>query len=95
MQRQNSSQRPDCLWGLPSGLSIGFQGIFLWELRRSKREADHLPSPKVEAKMRGALPPLCFHCMMLHRKDNFTFTLQFISLIRVSTDVISTKVLGL
>jgi hypothetical protein len=53
-----SLQRPDRLWGPPSLLSNGYQGLLLRGAKRQGREADHSPPSSAEVKNGGAMPPL-------------------------------------
>jgi hypothetical protein len=41
---------PELLWGPPSLLPNGYQGLFPWGVKRPGREADHLPPSSAEVK---------------------------------------------
>jgi hypothetical protein len=64
----STPQRPGRLWGIPSFLSNGYGGLFPSGLKRSGREADHLPRPTVQVKNCGVVPPLqtYLHGMLLN-----------------------------
>jgi hypothetical protein len=46
----SSPPRPDRLWGPPSLLYNGYQGLFHWEVMRLGCEADHSPPCSAEVK---------------------------------------------
>jgi len=58
------STQPDCLWGVPSFLSSGFQGVFRW-LTRRELESEHLPASRYF--VHGFLSPLNPHVFMSRR----------------------------
>jgi hypothetical protein len=51
-------QGPDRFWSPSSLLYNGYWGLFLWGVKRSGREANHLSLSSAEAKYGGAIPPL-------------------------------------
>jgi hypothetical protein len=62
--------RPERLWGSPSLLSNGYQGLFPWGVKRPGREADHLrlvPRSK-NVWCYTSTPPIRLHGVVLSSK---------------------------
>jgi hypothetical protein len=78
----SSPPRPERLWGPPSRLSSGYQGILSVGVKRPGREADHSPPTSAEVK---ELVELYIHSpdtpswrgAQLKHRDNFTFAFTF------------------
>jgi hypothetical protein len=70
----SSPPRPERLWGPASLLSNGYQGLFLWGVKRPGRKADHSPPSSAEVK-NGAIPLLPQYAFMawclVKVQDNF------------------------
>jgi hypothetical protein len=64
----SSPPRPDRFRGTPSLLPNGYQGLFLWRLRRPDSEADNSPPSNAEdnnAYSYTSTPPIRLHGMVL------------------------------